>query len=156
MKRCLWEDWWLCQKRLCSCLCTHERSWCRTASYGGLVDDPRGANRIDLSKAFLKDIPGILRALLFNDWLILVGHEFEAYASRFAYGQVVLFLVVHQGVYENNGLGLYIGESFFHEIVSDGFDCRPPWDFSLVSLLSKFVHCILFPSWIVCLATQNE
>ena len=33
----------------------------------GLVDDPRGAHRINLLEAFLEDISGFLRALLLDD-----------------------------------------------------------------------------------------
>ncbi len=111
---------------------------------GGLVDDPRGADRIDVLEAFLKDISGFLKALPLDDWLMLIGNEFGDHAGRFAHGQVVLFLVMHHGVYEDIGLELWIGKSFFDEIVSDGFDCRPlsPRDCPLASLLSKFARCI--------------
>ncbi len=95
-------------------------------------------------EAFLKDIPGFLRAFPFDDWLMFVGHEFGDYASRFSHGQVVLFFVVHHGVYENIRFELCIGKSFFDKIVSDGFDYRPlsPRHCPLASLLSKFAHCI--------------
>ncbi len=119
---------------------------------GGLVEHPRGAHRIDVLEAFLKDIQGFMRALPLNDWLMLVGHEFGDYASRFAHGQVILFFVVHHGVYEDIKRELYIGKSFFNEIVSDGFDCRPLSlrYCQLESLLSKFAHCVRLPSWVVC------
>ncbi len=109
---------------------------------GGLVDNPRGVHQIDPLEAFLKDIPRFLKALPFDNWLMLVGHEFGDYTSRFAHGQVVLFLVVYHGVYEDIGLELCIGKSFFDEIVSDGFNCRPfsPRDCPLAFLLSKFAH----------------
>ncbi len=75
---------------------------------------------------------------------MLVGNVFGDYASRFAYGQVGLFLVMHYGVYEDIGLELCIGKSFFNEIVLDGFNCMPlsPKDCPLASLLSKFAHCV--------------
>ena len=118
----------------------------------GLVDDPRGAHQINVFKAFLEDIPGFLRALPLDDYLMLVGHEFGDYASRFTNSQVVLFFAVHDSVYENIGLELGSGEFLFDEIVSDDFDFRPlsPRGCPLESMLSEFAHYVLLSSCVVC------
>lgn len=47
---------------------------------GGLVDNPRSAHWVDVLKPFLKNSPGFLRGLFFDDGLVLVRDKFGYYA----------------------------------------------------------------------------
>ncbi len=126
--------------------------------FRGFVDNPWGAHRIDLLEAFLEGITSFWRALSFDDWLIWIRNELGYYAGCFAHCQVVLFLFMHNGVYEDVWLELCICKAFPYKAFSDRFDCR---SFSLIdcplsSLLPELAHYVRFPSRIVFWASEDE
>lgn len=82
---------------------------------------------------------------------MLIGNELRYYAGCFAHCQVVLFLIVHHGVYEDDWVELRVGKPFPYEAFLDRLDCRSssPSNCSLAPLLPELAHCVRFPSRIV-------
>lgn len=102
-------------------------------------------------EALLEGILSFLRTLSFDDWLMLIRNELRYYAGCFAHCQVVLFLIVHHGVYEDDWVDLRVGKPFPYEAFLDRLDCRSssPSNCSLAPLFPELAHCVRFPSRIV-------
>ncbi len=73
-------------------------------------------------------------------------------ACGFAHCEVVLFFISHHAVDQDLWGELGACESFLHEFLTDGLDCRPlpsGCHRPLTSLLPELTHGMRLPSWIV-------
>lgn len=132
--------------RLGNGLYIHAHFWSRIAFGGGFKNNLRGAHGINMLKAFLENIPGLIRDFLFDDWLVLVRDKLWYHAWYFAHGLIILFLAIYHCIYENIWRELCNGKSFFCKALLDAFKGRflPPSDCLFAFLLPKFTHYVQF------------
>lgn len=87
-----------------------------------------------------------------------MSNKFGYYPCYFAHSFIILLFIMKYCSNEDAWRELYLYESFFYEVILDGFDYVPflSYNCSLTFLLSKLVYDVRFPSWIVRWAIKNN